>query len=352
MVKTYASTFTSGLQALVPAMLAQALPDAKVEQLLDGLVLYRTAATPKTLDALRFVNNSFEVLRTFDQLGRHPMQALASRVAQDKGVRASVHQSLTPAEGGKGFRLIASDENRFVSMNGRLRQTIESQISGVKGLRVNRAKPDLEFWLLHRSEGLGLFMKRLSSHTAYEEVLDKGELRPELAYALTFLSEPDAEDIVLDPFCGSGAIPFERDRAFPYNMIFAADQDPEQIRAIRQKLKTTRTRDTFIAKRQDALDMVGFEDGFIHKIVTDPPWGYYQEIPGAVEDFYRRMLREFTRVLRPGGLMVILTAQKDVMTAAAAAMKAKLDLVASYDILVSGKKAAIYKLKTTVNRKV
>ncbi|MGC9522215.1 MAG: hypothetical protein ACP5HG_10110 [Anaerolineae bacterium] len=344
-MRTYASTFISGLQDIVPAMLALAVPDAKVQRLLDGLVIYQTAASPHELEALRFANNSFEVLRSFDRLGRHPMREMASRVARDKGLRSTVYQSLTSSEGGGSFRLIASDENRFIAMDERLRQAIESQISGVKGLRVNRAKPDIEFWFLHRREGLGLFLKRLTSHTAYEEVLEKGELRPELAYALCFLSEPDAADIFLDPFSGYGAIPFERDRAFPYNMIFAADKDPEHVRAIRQKLKTTRVRDTFIAKRQDALNMVGFEDGFIHKIVTDPPWGYFEEVGMPMPAFYKQMVREFARVLRPGGLVVALTAQKGVMMSALAEMQPELTLIETYDVLVSGKKAAIYKMR-------
>lgn len=344
-IKTYASTFISGLQDVVPAMLAHSLPRAEIQRLLDGMVIYRTGAGPGALAALRFTNNTFEVLRTFDRLGRDPIREMAARVARDKGLRRAIHQSLTAAEAGKTFRLIASDENRFVAMDERLRQAIEAGISGVKGLRVHRAKPDLEFWLLHRRSGAGFFLKRLTSHTAYEEILAKGELRPELAYTLCFLSEPDPGDIVLDPFSGSGAIPFERDRAFPYNMIFAADKDPDQVRTLRQRLKSIKTRDTVIAKRQDALAMAGFEDGFIHKIVTDPPWGYVEDVGMPLNDFYDRMLAEFSRVVRPGGLMVVLTAQKAVMARTLAQRRPALALLETHDILVSGKKAAIYKVQ-------
>jgi 16S rRNA G966 N2-methylase RsmD len=344
-IRTYASTFISGLQDVVPAMLTHAVPDVGIRRALDGLVIYRTDAGPGALTDLRFTNNTFEVLRTFERLGRNPMHEMASRVARDKGLRRAVHHSLTSSEAGGSFRLIASDENRFVAMDERLRQAIEGQISGVKGLRVHRAKPDIEFWLLHRREGTGFFMKRMTSQTAYEDVLAKGELRPELAYTLCFLSEPHAGDIFLDPFSGSGAIPFERDRAFPYNMIFAADKDPAHVRALRQALKSIRTRDTLIAKRQDALDMVGFEDGFIHKIVTDPPWGYFADVGMAMQDFYDRMVREFVRVVKTGGLIVVLTARKDEMARAVAQQRSALALVETHDILVSGKKAAIYKVR-------
>ena len=49
-------------------------------------------------------------------------------------------------------------------------------------------------------------MMRLTKHKAYEKILHKGELRPELSHILCSISEPDADDIFLDPFCGSGTI--------------------------------------------------------------------------------------------------------------------------------------------------
>ena len=199
----------------------------------------------------------------------------------------------------------------------------------------------------HCLERYGFFLKRLTRQTAYKKTLEKGALRPELAHVLNFISEPDADDIFLDPFCGYGSIPIERATSFPYNMIFAADKNQELVKLIRQKLKGSRIKGTFIVKEQDALDMQAFEDGFIHKIVTDPPWGLFADLGMDAQQFYARTLQECYRVLRVGGLLVVLVARKNELDRAIEAYKGRAQLLNKYDVLVSGKKATIYKLQKT-----
>lgn len=55
------------------------------------------------------------------------------------------------------------------------------------------------------------------------------------------------------------------------------------------------------------------------------------------------MLNEFSRTLKPEGLLVILTARKETLEKAMNQNKI-FNLQAKYDVLVSGKKAAIYKI--------
>ncbi len=343
-MKTYASTFIAGLKDVVREMLEAALPDVEVRLLLDGLVVYRTAASVRELAALRFFNNSFLVLELFDDLSRRPIHEMVSASSRRKGLRGMIGSRLRGINVGRTFRVMALDRNQHVSFDRQLRDTLEKRISGIRGLRVDRARPDTEFWFLYRDEGIGLFMVRLTSHMAYEQVLEKGELHPELAHALCFLSDPRPSDIFLDPFCGYGAIPIERALAFPFNMIFATDRDPEKKRFVRNRLKSLNVKNTFIVKTQDALDLDAFEDDFIHKIVTDPPWGLYEDLELGVHDFHRRLLTELHRVLRPAGVLVLLTAQKEALEDALADVGGGLRLLRKYDILVSGKKAAIYKL--------
>jgi tRNA G10 N-methylase Trm11 len=187
-------------------------------------------------------------------------------------------------------------------------------------------------------------MQRITTHTAYEQVLERGELKPELAYTLCFLSEPKEGDIFLDPFCGHGAIPLKRALSFPYNMVFAADKDQEQIQFVRNRVKKLKLKSMFIVKKQDALSMTAFENGFIDKIVTDPPWGLFESLDRDICEFYALMLREFSRVLNVKGILVILTARKEEFENALSSMGTRLKMLNQYNILVSGKKAAIYKI--------
>ncbi len=86
-------------------------------------------------------------------------------------------------------------------------------------------------------------------------------------------------------------------------------------------------------RRDDALNLSRYEDASIHKIVTDPPWGQFKELP--VAEFYPAMLKEFARVLRSGGKLVILTAEN-------LTLDERFTLSKKFNILVSGKKAAVY----------
>jgi 23S rRNA G2445 N2-methylase RlmL len=244
----------------------------------------------------------------------------------------------------KTFRIIASDENEFVSVDKKLLAQVESKIICLKGtkLRVDPHRPQAEFWFLRRSENIGFFMLRLTKNITNKK-LPAGELRPELAYILCYLSEPDKSDIFLDPFAGHGSIPIERAKNFSYNMIFASDNDKNFKQIIRDRIKTKKVNKTIIPKVLDALDMKVFENGFVSKIVTDPPWGLYENIKD-ITAFYTSMMKEFVRVLKTGGIIVLLTAKKDEYEKVIS-KHSDLDLLEKYEILVSGKKSAIYKIK-------
>jgi tRNA G10 N-methylase Trm11 len=174
--------------------------------------------------------------------------------------------------------------------------------------------------------------------------LEKGELRPELANILCRLSEPNDDDVCLDPFCGSGAILLERSRIVDYGGLFNCDIDEENVlnlKNIIKKLDNKKLNKSFFVKHIDFFKN-NFDDEFFDKIITDPPWGYYEKIDN-IQEFYDDMLREFKRILKPKGIIVLLTANKEELEKAA--IKNKLNIVNKYDILVSGKKAGVYKIK-------
>lgn len=340
---TYLSTFISGLQKPVEQLLKKNLGVLKIHLLLDGLVLYQTNEDIKGIQKLRFLNNTFLVLRKFEKLpSREKAFDYMFKQASKLNLDVELKNFLPNA---KTFRIIASDENKFVSVDKKLLTQVENKIIGLKGsrLRVDSHRPQVEFWFLRRSENIGFFLLRLTKNITNKK-LPAGELRPELAYILCFLSEPDKSDIFLDPFAGHGSIPIERVKFFSYSLVFASDKDKNFKQIIRDRIKTKKVNKTIIPKVQGALDMKSFEDGFITKIVTDPPWGLYENIKD-ITPFYISMMSEFLRVLKSGGIIVLLTARKDEFEEVLSKHKGNLNLQEKYEILVSGKKSAIYKIK-------
>jgi len=186
---------------------------------------------------------------------------------------------------------------------------------------------------------------RLTKRPNYEKILEKGELYPELAHILCLISEPNASDVFLDPFSGHGSIPIARALGFPFKIVYASDNDKGLVK----KLKTKKIRGNFVVGHWDATRLTNFENRSIDKIVTDPPWGLHSGTELNLERFYEDMLKEFIRILKKDGLLVLLTAQKELVELLLNKITNELILIKRYDTLVSGKKAGAYKLRKISN---
>ncbi|MCL4397890.1 hypothetical protein M1403_02590 [Patescibacteria group bacterium] len=289
----YFSTFIPGLGEEVKNQLEKSLRGFICQLLLDGLIVYQSESSPEEIKKLRFLNNSF----------------LEAKPEEKTGIKL-----------GNTFRVIFSRENEIIAINRERLARIEKKIAEANHLTVDRSNPDFEFWFLERSEGYKFAGVRITKHPDYKDVLQKGQLRPELANLLCLISDPRPDDVVLDPFAGSGAIPAERAN-FPHLKIISGD----------------------IKTGTDALHMTEVADNSVNKIITDPPWGIEVGKELDLPKFYEATLKEFKRVLKPNGLVVVLMGNKTVFEEAL--NKASLfKLLKKYDVLVSGKKAAIYKL--------
>ena len=344
---TYASTFIPGTGEVVAAALRRSLQHFEVDLLLDGLVVYRSSSTVADVQALRFCNNSFVCLMSFDGLGRNPMAQISQTVLTEGQLLRRVAPYLPRKN--LTYRFVASEENRFVPMPQRTRLALEQLLAAESRLSPHPSNPDVEFWLLARREGNGFVGMRITQHRAYEKSLARGELRPELCHLLCLVSEPSADDVVLDPFCGSGAIPLERARSFPYRTVLAGDIDAKHVKNLRAKVRRLRwvqrgQRRKVVVGRWDALDLRTFAPESVDKIITDPPWGFYQSKLNDLESFYHDMLQECDRVLRPDGLLVLLTGRPRQFESSVRDSKGKLTVSKRYDVLVSGKKASVFKV--------
>jgi tRNA G10 N-methylase Trm11 len=243
---------------------------------------------------------------------------------------------------GKSFRIVTSSKNKLVSVNPGLKTQTERYISGQTKLRADRGAGEQEFWFLSRSEGNSYFMRRLSKHASYGKLLKKGELHPEIAYMMSFLAEPCANDLILDPFCGYGAIVEQLLKHFKCGCVYAADIDEAVLQSTIKKAKQypEAKHEIFNCDVRQLIPKAGKES--IDRIITDPPWGIYEMI-ADIKSFYREFLGIFTSLLKPRGIMVILTAQKEALLEALDETKA-FTIAERHDILVSGKKSAIFKL--------
>ena len=335
----YFSTFITGFQEVVETELKKLLPEIKILRILDGLIIYETSASIQDIQKLRFINNSYLWLSqsTYNE-GQRPEQVIEPLLRMSDFTRAREATSLKFV---KFFRVVVSKENETIAVDRLLLEKAESKIFYSSHLKVHRTLPDIEYWFIFRKEGISLFGARitpLGKETTRK--YEKGELRQELAHLLVLLSDPQKEDVILDPFAGSGAIVLERVQTFPYTKMYASDINENLVDGLKRKTKWGQQK--IIVEKRDALNLDNLEDNSINKIITDPPWGLYEKPQEDMGDFYRKILSEFRRILSPDGIIVILVGRESGFDKVLE--ESKFNQIQKIDILVSGQKASVYKL--------
>ena len=145
----------------------------------------------------------------------------------------------------------------------------------------------------------------------------RAALRPTVAHALVWLSQPEPDDVFLDPFCGSGTLAIER-AAYAVRRIVASDISKEAV-ALTQRNARAQGVPFVEAYRWDA-SALELETGSVSKIVTNPPWGTQIGAGADLPALYRGFLAEARRVLTPRGRIVMITDQKRAVEEACTAL--------------------------------
>ena len=326
-------TCISGLQEIARAALMEK-KGHRVLKMMDGALLCE-AERPSRAGCF---NNTFEVLLERSYSGAGALDKLMS-----EAVRLGMRGSLSQIRGKvRTFRIVSSLENKLTSVDSRRKAELEKLIAARTGLRVERALADVEFWLYGRSEGIAFFLRRLSYERVTEKQLQKGELRPELCWCMNYLSSPSPRDVFLDPFAGSGAIPHSRLKMGSFAKLYALDIDRDKAKAIARRLgnaENVHVQPLPIAQIDSRI-----EPGSITKVVTDPPWGFFEEM--NVPAFYADMWKHLLPICAQDARIVMLSARADEMERILMRMDT-LAVEAIYRVLVNGKKAGIYVMRRT-----
>ena len=340
----YFASFASGMQLIIQDILEKQIPDAEIYQLFDGAILFETEKTYDRLNMYCF-NNIFSVITFAPKSNHRDIEAFIRHIVNSK-----LHDEIISNNTKKfnTFRVIISSENQLVSIHNELKSKLENLIISQSRLKLNKSNSDTEFWILYRTEGFFYFLKRLSKHTAYEKILNKGELHPEIAFLMNWFAEADKNDILLDPFCGNGSIPIKRALHFPTKQIYAFDIDNAMINIVKKKIlsrKSLSNMANIVIKQVDIknLDKI-LPNESINKIVTDPPWGLHENIETDIENFYFLALSKMEKALKYNGIIVLLIG-RNVDIEKILKNFPNLCLIQNYKVLVSGKKANIVKIK-------
>jgi tRNA G10 N-methylase Trm11 len=338
-MNTYISTCVSGATEVVKEIISASVSDVRFVLDLDGLIMYRSNLDPSIIKQIRGVNNSFLVVRSFKPGEVAAIEDLVNKGIRDFSIVKEIHEYYGKKR--SRVRVMASVGNKTVALARPLLEKFESKLIQRSELKIDRRLAETEVWFVVRNEGMKFIGIRLTMSRVDEKDLQPGQLRPEIAHILCFLSHPNVDDIVLDPFAGAGGLIFERTN-FKYKEILALDNKQELVDKL--TLKAKKQNKKIRVFRGDALHLIEIENSSIDKIITDPPWGMFDTSLGDLKAFYEQMFVEFDRVLKQNGLVVLLSGQKEVVDELLRLKVDRFKLIRRYDILVSGKKSAIYVL--------
>lgn len=321
-MRIFYSTCPAGLEEPARRLAAQVVPGFSAKATMSGAVVY--AAKAERPECAGFTNSYLQIARVdkCGTLGHAVKLFLADRHALSDAERAMREY------GFESFRAMFADQNKLASVEKEYREAFEHAIR----VRSDRMNPATELLISMRSEGSALMLLRLTK----PRQAGKGELSPAVASCMAFLAKPEAGGSFLDPFAGSGAVGVARMAFGKSARVFLSDSDPEAVKRLKKRIPSRAE-----IERLDALNLTGrFQAGEFTELATDPPWGLFKAVPMDAEEFCGKMAASFDYALAQYGTCVVLTAMKDEFQKALKGTS--LDLIERYDILVNGKKAAIF----------
>ena len=326
----FISTFITGFQSVVESDLTQRFPKIKILGLYDGLIHYRFDGDSRELEKIIYFNNTFFVLKSMKGKGLN-FNSLVGSVCSSKNYFLVNKGS---------FRIRFVQENQFAKVDKSLSRRAEEYVLANSKLKLDRLSPTNEVWFSIRREGFAFCGELITKREFTEKNLNKGELRPEIAYFLCCFADVQPSDIILEPFCGYGSIPVQLVKKFHFQKLYISDIEEERLELTKARKQIAQAPEGLIdCRTADALSLNHINDNSIRLIISDPPWGFFEDI-GDIKDYYNKMFKSFSRVLSPDGRMVILSARKEELeqTVCANGFKIKNSL----HTLVNGKKAGVY----------
>lgn len=257
-------------------------------------------------------------------------------------------RQLSPGRGGRGklrFRVVARQVGQTNYRRMDAQRAIEKGLVAREDQRWQVAEDKaLEFWLTLLPEQAFLALRLSDAQMRHRDEKIQhlpASLRPSTAAALIWLTQPQPDDVFLDPMCGAGTSLIERAQTERYTLLLGGDISAEAIAATHTNIGP---RYKPIEIREWDARTLPCDDGSITAAVVNLPFG--KQIGSADDNrsLYPAFLQEMARVLRPTARFVVLTSDTRAFDMA---LKRIRDFTRheAYNVQVLGQQARVYVLE-------
>ena len=279
-------------------------------------ILIRYSGDPRELLSLRSAEQVFLVVKDLPKMtrSRHSLTALEKSlgridfqpcfdICRRVGIRLRKRVTFRVTSLMIGYRNFRRTD---------LRRGVERALM-TYGWRLTEEKPALEIRVEADEARVSVSIKLFSSGTAprgNKQTRFSTSLSPSVAYCLVQLSDPQPEDIFVDPLCGAGTILIERAHSGRYRCLLGGDISSEAVEAAQTNIgRKHQPRQLF---HWDPRTLP-FDRRSVDKIVCSLPSVEKGGDESEVAELYWEFLAECERALKPTGRMVLLTTQRFVL---------------------------------------
>ncbi|MCD9020734.1 methyltransferase domain-containing protein [Cohnella silvisoli] len=299
----YFATVLPGLEYVLRNEIRVKIADAKFQSLERGKVYFTSKLPIEALMALRTADNLYRLIHRF-QVGPHKIH-LAN--IEQEIYTCDLSWAYSNRSGMISYKVNASRMGKHTYSR------FDAAEAAARGIarRDSRCwhdivgKHEMEFRLdINHDEAV--FALRLTDasfrYRNAERKFSQAALRPTVAHALVWLSNPEETDVFVDPCCGSGTILAER-LVYPYFQIDGGDLSKDAVEVSKENTGShNHARIHHWDARQLPLD-----SDYIDKIVTNLPFGRQIAADENISGLYCDVLKEMKRVLKRNGSVLCLT---------------------------------------------
>ncbi len=223
-------------------------------------------------------------------------------------------------------------------------QRVIEQALLARGWYLTSGRSALDVWAeVHGDDGY-ISVKLSGNDMAqrpYKQAHIPASLKPTVAYSMARLSRPHPTDVFLDAMCGAGTILLERALMGRYDYLIGGDVSTDALDATLANFGRKHQPRQFFHWDARKLPL---QRRTVDKIVSNLPFGETIGNLPQLTNLYRYTLREYARVLKPRGRMVLLTSQRTTLDDELERLHF-LDVRQRLTVDVRGKKAWIYVIR-------
>ena len=315
----YSITILPGLENIARQEIIARFGDTKRFKILTRKpqrIIFQYTGNPKDLLSIRTAEHLFIVIKHLPNMTR------------SRSSLANIKKSLTHHNFEK---TLTCCRQVGISIRKRTQFRVISRMSGFRNFQKRELQQVIERslidrgWYLTNSNGRLDVWGEMHGQDAYISIkLSKSDfaqrsyktehvpntLKPTIAYGMVNLSQPHPNDVFLDPMCGAGTILLERAYADRYRYLIGGDISTKAIIATQKNFGRKHQPRHFIHWDAQSLPL---QPNSIDKIVCNIPTKFEDDNSSILTKLYNQVLSQFAIVLKPGGRIVLLSMQSDLL---------------------------------------